>query len=67
MNATVKIDMSNPMAPALLGYLEELPFATIEKRDDMTFEQAARECNAVSVDKFFDELNARIDKWPDHA
>ena len=32
-----------------------------------SFEQACAECNAVPVDVFFDELNARIEKWPDHA
>jgi hypothetical protein len=32
-----------------------------------SFKEACIECNAVSVDAFFDELNARIDKWQDNA
>lgn len=67
MKIQFSIDMSNPMALPLVGYLESLPFAAIEKRDDKTFEEAARECNAVSVDEFFDELDARIERWPDNA
>ena len=32
-----------------------------------SFEEACLECNAVSVDAFCDELNARIEKWTDNA
>jgi len=32
-----------------------------------SFEEACAGCNAVPIDMFFDELNARIEKWPDHA
>jgi hypothetical protein len=34
MTATVKIDLSDPMAPPLLRYLEKLPFVTVEIEDD---------------------------------
>jgi len=32
-----------------------------------SFKDAVAECNGTTVDAFFDELNARIEKWPDHA
>jgi hypothetical protein len=64
MKAHVTIDLSNPGASALLGYLDTLPFAEV-KREKKSFEQACKECNAVTVDEFFDELNRRVDKWPD--
>jgi len=32
-----------------------------------SFEEAVAECNGVTVDEFFDELNARIEKWTDNA
>jgi len=40
---------------------------TAEQGKQKSFEEACIECNAISVDAFFDELNARIEKWPDHA
>jgi hypothetical protein len=51
--------MSNPMAGPLLGYLESLPFAEVE-REKLSFEQASAECNAVSLETFIDALRARI-------
>jgi hypothetical protein len=67
MTTTVKIDMSNPLALPLVNYLEKLPFATVDKKDDKTFEQACAECGAVSVDEFVGEMKSRIAKWPDNA
>ena len=32
-----------------------------------SFEEAVAECNGITVDEFFDELNARIEKWTDNA
>jgi len=40
------------------------PVAEAKKK---SFEEAVAECNAVPADMFFDELNARIEKWSDYA
>jgi hypothetical protein len=32
----------------------------------MSLEEACAECNAVSVETFFNELNSRIEKWDDN-
>ena len=40
------------------------PVAETKKK---SFEEAVAECNGVSIDDFFDELNARIEKWSDYA
>ena len=65
---TVLIEDSTPQAKQLLNYIEMLPFATVVEDDRKSFAQAAKECNAVSVKAFTDELRARIAKWPeDHA
>lgn len=66
MKAHVTLDLSNPMALPLVGYLESLPFVTVEK-EKKTFEQAAKECNAVPLETFIDALKARIEAWPDNA
>ena len=47
-----------------LGYMPDQPIIETKKK---SFKEACAECNAVTVDEFFDELNARIDKWPEHA
>ena len=43
------------------------PVQRVVETKKKSFKEAVAECNAVSVDVFFDELNARIEKWPDHA
>jgi hypothetical protein len=65
MTTTVKIDMSNPLALPLVNYLEKLPFASVEKKGDKTFEQACAECGAVSVDEFIDELRRQVNEHYD--
>ena len=67
--ATVIIEESSPQAKIFLEFTRTLPFAKVMERkaEKKSFAQAAEECNAVSVDVFFDELNARIEKWPDNA
>ena len=62
---TFIIHEDSPQAEKLLEYLRTLPFAEEVVEKKKTFREAAKECNAVSVDAFFDELNARIEKWPD--
>jgi uncharacterized protein YybS (DUF2232 family) len=62
MIATVKIDLSNPQALPLLGYLESLPFAEVKKtrQSSKSAIQQALAQGAVTVDEFFDELDERI-------
>jgi hypothetical protein len=60
MKAHITLDMSNPMAASVLGFLESLPFAEVEEREKLSFEQASAECNAVSLETFIDALRARI-------
>lgn len=62
---TIIIEENSPQAKKLLEYIKTLPFATvIEKK---SFQKAAAECDAVSVDTFFDELNDNIRKRFDNA
>jgi len=42
--------------------VEENPLLYKVSQTKKSFETAARECNAVSVDSFFDELDERIKK-----
>ena len=48
----------------MLGLMATRQSVVPEKK---SFEEACAECNAISVDAFFDELDARIEKWYDHA
>ncbi len=64
MRRIVSIDLSNPMAIPLMGYLESLPFVSVEK-EKKTFEEAAKECDAISVDEFFTEVRRRINEHYD--
>lgn len=62
---TVLIEDNTPQAMHLLNYIGTLPFATVVKENKKSFAQACKECNAVSVKEFTDELRDRINKWPD--
>ena len=64
---TVIIEESSPQARQLLEYIKTLSFATIVKEEKMSFREAAEECDAVTVDAFFDELDDRIKKHYTHA
>lgn len=70
MKATVTIDLTNPMALPLMGYLESLPFAEVKPSrrttPKSTWQQALDE-GAMTVDEFVGEMKARIAKWPDNA
>ena len=48
----------------IAGTIPVRPVAETKKK---SFEEAVAECNGVSVDEFFDELDRRIEKWPEHA
>ena len=57
---TVIIEENCLQAKQLLEYIKTLPFATVVEEKKKTFEEAAKECNAVTVDEFIDELESRI-------
>ena len=59
---TVVFNNSSYQAQQLLNYISTLPFATVIEEQKKSFEEAAAECSAVSVDEFFDELDKRIKK-----
>jgi len=64
---TMIIEDSSVQAKQFIKYVRTLPFATVINTKKKSYEEACAECGAVTVDAFFDELNARIEKWPDHA
>lgn len=59
---TIIIEESSPQAKQLLEYIKTLPFATVIEEKGKSFLEASEECNAVSVDEFFDELDNNIRK-----
>ena len=59
---TIIIEDNNPQAKQLLEYIKTLPFATVIEEKKKSFREAAEECNSVSVDSAFDELDDRIKK-----
>ncbi len=65
--ATIIIEGNSRQAKQFLEYVKTLPFATIVEEKKKSFEEAAAECNAVSVDEFFDEVDERIRKRFSHA
>ena len=65
--ATMIIEDKSVQAMQFIKFARTLPYATIVESGNKNYEEACAECGAVTVDDFFDELNARIDKWPDHA
>jgi len=64
---TVFIEENTPEAKTFLEYTRTLPFVTVVEAPKKSFEEAVAECDAVSVDAFFDELDSRIEKWTNHA
>lgn len=64
---TIIIEESSQQAKQLLEYIKTLPFAVVIEENRNDFREAAKECNAVSVDDFFDELDGRIKKRFENA
>ena len=64
---TIIIEDSSLQAKQLLEYIKTLPFATIVENKKESFSEAAKECNAVTVNTFFDKLDNRIKKKLNHA
>ena len=65
--ATVIIEDDSSQAKQLLEFIKTLPFALVVEEEQKSFSEAAKECNAVTVDEFFDELDNRIKKHFSHA
>jgi hypothetical protein len=64
---TIIIESNNVQARHFVDYARTLPFAKVVEEKRKSFEEVAMDCNAVSLDVFFDELNSRIEKWDEHA
>ena len=65
---TVLIEDSTPQAMQLLNYIGTLPFATVVEENKKSFMQAAKECNAISVKEFFDEVRRQVnEQYDSHA
>lgn len=54
------IEEDSPQAKKFLEYAATLPFATVVEEQEKDFRSAMEECDTVSVDEFFDELDQRI-------
>ena len=68
MTRTVFIEDSTFQAKQLLNYLGTLPFAAIVKENKKNFAQASKECDAVSVKEFFDEVRRQVNEhYDNHA
>ena len=59
---TVIIEDNSVQAKSFVEYARTLPFTTVIAEKKMSFEEACKECNAITVDAFFDELDERIKK-----
>jgi hypothetical protein len=57
---TIVIEDSGVQANKFIDYVRTLPFATVVETKKKGFFEASEECNAVSVDTFFDKLDERI-------
>ena len=57
---TMIIEDNSVQAKHFINFARTLPFATVVETKKKSFEEACAECNAVSVDTFFDELDERI-------
>ena len=64
---TIIIEENSPQAKQLLEYIKTLPYATVIEEKKKSFREAAEECNAVTVNTFFDELDDQIKKHFNHA
>ena len=64
---TIIIEENSPQAKQLLEYIKTLPYATVVEEKKKNFRKAVAECNAVTVDDFFDELDNRIKKSYENA
>ena len=61
---TMIIEDSSPQE--FVKYAHTLPSTPIVNEPTMNFAQAAKECNAVSVKEFFDEVRHQVNKHYDN-
>ena len=64
---TIIIEENSPQAKQLLEYIKTLPYVTVIEEKKKSFREAAEECNAVTVNTFFNELDDQIKKHFNHA
>ena len=57
---TIIIEDKDVQANKFIDFVRTLPFATVVEKKKKSYRQASEECNAVSVDTFFDKLDERI-------
>ena len=69
MKAVVEIDMKTTQAKHFVKFARTLPFATVmeDKPTKKSVWETAIAEGAIMPEEFFDELNARIEKWHDNA
>ena len=59
---TAIIEDNNVQTKSFLEIIQPLPITPMVAEKRMSFEEAVKECNAITVDAFFDELDERIKK-----
>ena len=57
---TTIIESKKAQPMPFIKFVQSLPVVETKKK---SYKEACAECGAVTVDAFFDELNARIEKW----
>ena len=66
--ATMIIEDNNPQAKQFVKYAHTLPSSAILNEPQKSFAQAAKECNAISVKEFFDEVRSQVNEhYDNHA
>ena len=58
--ATLIIEDNDVQVDKSIDFIRTLPFAKMAAPKKKSFREASEECNAVSVDTFFDKLDERI-------
>ena len=59
---TVVIEDKCVREKRFIRHARALPFAAVVTENKMSFEEAVAQCNGITVDAFFDELDERIKK-----
>lgn len=63
---TIVIEDNSLQARQLLEFIKTLPYATVLEEKNSS-RKAVEECDTITVDAFFDELDDRIKKRFKHA
>ena len=68
MRAVLEIDLNTPQAQQFIEFARTLPYTTIVKETKKkSFEEACKECNAVPLDTFIDELKTSVKEYFEYA